>query len=90
MTIELDFPAGRFRLSEKTADSALGWAPLNERGMIETRLRIGEETMPIHIDSGNAGGRGLKGARSRIDMPRKRWHLSYADNAVPVIGEPSS
>ncbi len=156
MTIELDFPVGRFRLSEKSADSAVGWAPLNERGLIETRLRIGEETMPIHIDSGNAGvldlpessaarlpllsepregapirfvdmsvnttvadmrtdallgdlpikldgafrfapvrfanlgGRGLKGARLRIDMTRKLWHLSYADNVVPVIGEPSS
>jgi len=156
MTIELDFPAGRFRLSEKNADSAVGWAPLSERGLIETQLRIGEETMPIHIDTGNAGvldlpqrsaarlplssapregkaihfvdssvkttiadmrtdallgdlpvkldgafrfapvrfanlgGRGLKGARLRIDMTRKLWHLSYAQHDVPVIGEPSS
>ncbi len=156
VTIELDFPAGRFRVSQESVESTVGWASLNERGLIETQLRIGDETMPIHIDSGNAGvldlpersaarlpllsapregqainfvdlsvkttiadmrtdavlgdlpikldgafrfapvrfanlgGRGLKGARLRIDMTRKLWHLSYADNGVPVIGEPSS
>jgi hypothetical protein len=153
LAIELDFPAARFRVLQSNADNTSSWAPLNERGMIETRLRIGDESMPIHIDSGNAGvldlpessaarlpltsaqregttirfvdgsakttvadmqtdallgdlpvkldgtfrfapipfanlgGRGLKGALLRIDMTGKRWHLRYAADGVPVIGE---
>ena len=153
LMIELDFPAARFRLSQNNAENTTAWAPLNERGMIETRLRIGDESMPIHIDSGNPGvldlpessaprlplasaqregksirfvdssanttvaemrtdallgdlpvkldgtfrfapipfanlgGRGLKGALLRIDMTSKRWHLRYATDGVPVIGE---
>lgn len=55
LTIELDFAAARFRLSKGNAESTAAWAPLNDRGMIETRLRIGDESMPIHIDSGNPG-----------------------------------
>ena len=153
LTIELDFPAARFRLSKSNAENTATWAPLNERGMIETTLRIGDESMPIHIDSGNPGmldlpeslaprlpltsarregatikfvdgsakttvaemqadallgdlavkldgtfrfapipfanlgGRGLKGAVLRIDMTSQRWHLRYAGDGVPVIGE---
>jgi len=152
LTIELDFPAARFRVLQSSAEDTSSWALLNQRGMIETRLRIGDESMPIHIDSGNAGvldlpessaarlplasaqregdtirfvdggakttvaemrtdallgdlpvkldgtfrfapvpfanlgGRGLKGARLRIDMTNKRWHLRYATKGVPVIG----
>jgi hypothetical protein len=53
--IELDFPAARFRVSRNSEEDTKSWAPLNDRGMVETRLRIGEESVPAHIDTGNPG-----------------------------------
>lgn len=53
--VELDFASSRFRVSHAVGEDTTAWAKLNERGMVETRLRIGEESMPAHIDTGNPG-----------------------------------
>jgi Aspartyl protease len=52
---EFDFTRGRLRLSTAPASDNGSWQPLDERGLLLGSLQLGDQTVPLHIDSGNPG-----------------------------------
>jgi len=86
LMVELDFIAARFRLSQHSKEDTTSWAKLNERGMVETRLRIGEESMPAHIDTGNPGVLDLPTTiAARLPLasaPREGATITFVDSSA--------
>jgi hypothetical protein len=83
--IELDFPAARFRVSQESAEDTKAWAPLNDRGMVETRLRIGGDSVPAHIDTGNPGVLDLPetlATRLPLTNAREGTRITFVDGSV--------
>ena len=53
--IEINFAEQRFRLTSAVNNDSVGWNNLDGRGLPTGKVTIGNEVIPLYIDSGNPG-----------------------------------
>ncbi len=51
--VELDFINNQFRLRKNHTENSAQWQKLDGRGMLSSSLKISDQTVPLHIDTGN-------------------------------------
>jgi hypothetical protein len=90
--IELNFAEQRFRLTTTANTDSAGWNNLDGRGLPTGTVTIGNEVMPLYIDSGNPGWLDLpKSVAEKLPLKgplREMGMIKLVDRSVARFAAP--